>query len=137
VREVLGKRGGERLAEVKATHPRGGWQKWLKKEFGWHQTTAVNFIRVADVFGSKLSPGLSLEIDAKALYLLAGPEVSEEIRDKAIERAATGRVTLADARKMVAGEVAAEIEEARRLGAEKPVIRPDGLLIMHRRGRIA
>lgn len=123
---VLGKRVvtdiieiGERLTAVKAAQPHGEWLKWLKAEFDWGHSTASKFMAVATAFKGKFPSDGNLDFSANALYLLAGPEVSEEIREKAIDLAQKGeRITLAKAREMVANEVAEEIEEARRLVRE-------------------
>jgi hypothetical protein len=117
---VLGKRMitdiieiGQRLTAVKQAQPRGAWLKWLKREFDWTDRTATNYMRIAEVFGSKSENFSDLEISPSALLQLAGPEVGEEIRDKAIGRAQQGeRITLAKAREMVAGEVSEEIASA-------------------------
>jgi hypothetical protein len=54
----------------------------------------------------------ALAIEAKALYLLSHDGISEEARAKAVEKAQKGEViTLKEAERMIAAEVAKRLEE--------------------------
>lgn len=75
---VLGKRVaadiveiGQRLIAVRETCGHGCHSPWLDKEFGWKESTAYNYIAVAERFTGKLPTVGTLLIDASALYLLA------------------------------------------------------------------
>jgi len=73
-------------------------------------------MEIADAFGSLVS-GIKPEttIDIGALRLLSHDAVPEEIRLDAVEKAEAGdRITLAKAKKLIAGEVADKIAELRR-----------------------
>lgn len=120
---VLGKRVtadiveiGQRLIAVRKTCGHGEWQPWLDKEFGWKESTAYNYIAVAERFTGKLPTVGTLSIDAGALYLLSGPTVPDAARHDAIEAAETGeRIT-----KKRAGEL---IEEARHKALEEAAVK--------------
>jgi len=77
---------GNRLIAVREQIP-GRLEVWLHEEFDWSRPTAYRFISVAEAFG-RVSHGETLEIDAGALYLLAGPTVSAEVREAAVDGAA-------------------------------------------------
>lgn len=111
---VLGKRVvgdiieiGQRLITVRDKLPDGHWLSWLKDEFDWSQSTAWRFMQVAKGFGGHLfTVNNDLQIDASALYLLAGPTVSVEVREAAIESAESGEhITKAKAEEMIAAAV--------------------------------
>jgi hypothetical protein len=106
---------GRRLIAVKQRLGHGQWLPWLDKEFGWHQTTAAKFIRVAESV-DKLSPGLDLSdctIDAGALYLLAAPEASDDWRREVVETAHGKRITVEEAETIAARQVAEAVRKAR------------------------
>lgn len=84
---------GKRLIAVRDQLPDQNFSGWLRKEFGWSHSTAYNFITAAEAFGTYPTIG-QIDIDAGALYLLAGPSVPEPARTEAIERAEAGdRIT--------------------------------------------
>ena len=93
---VLGKRMardiieiGRLLTECQDRVGHGGWAEWLKREFGWTDRTALNFMRV-HAMAAKSENFSDLPIDASALYLLARPSTADDIRHEVIERAANG-----------------------------------------------
>jgi hypothetical protein len=50
--------------------PRGNWLAWLDREFGWHENTARNYIRVAEAFKPTMLVDFNgLTIDATARRL--------------------------------------------------------------------
>jgi hypothetical protein len=73
---------GRELIAAKDECPHGGWSAWLEQEFKWTQQTAMNYMNVAEAFGTSESlqianskPVLNLAIGTKALYALASPRV--------------------------------------------------------------
>jgi hypothetical protein len=57
----------------------GAWLPWLKDNFGWSEDTAQKYINVAKAFQNQIPSRavFDINIDAKALYLLASNGVSE------------------------------------------------------------
>lgn len=91
---------GEKLIEVKSRLPHGEFGKWLEGEFGWADRTAQRFMNVASVFKSDTVS--DLDIQTKALYLLAAPSTPEAARSEAIRLAENGqRVTHREAKDLV------------------------------------
>ena len=73
---------------------------WLDQEFGWKQSTAYNYMSVAERMPDFQGLG---NVTREALYLLAGPSVPDEMRQTAIDRAEAGeRITKAEAEAMLA-----------------------------------
>jgi hypothetical protein len=108
---------GQRLIDVRKTlGPRGGFVVWVQKEFGWGEAQAFKFMRIAESWGELISPlSVEMAIDVGALALLSHEHVPDETREKAVERAIEGEhITLAEAKEMIAGEVADKIAEMRR-----------------------
>jgi len=94
---------GQRLIAANERLSHGMWLPWLAKEFGWSQTTASNFMHVADRFADKLVTVTNLPIDAGALFKLASPTTPEIARDEAIKDAEDGtRITKDEADKLIA-----------------------------------
>lgn len=88
---------GRHLIEVR-DRLAGKFLHWLQSEFQWGEQTGLRFIRVAERFPD-LPPNADLE--ARALYLLAGPSTPTAASDEAISRATSGeRVTLDTARQI-------------------------------------
>ena len=86
---------GQRLSECKRLVGHGNWLPFLKREFGWTDDTALNFIRVGELAKSRKFRDLNLPISG--LYLLAAPSTPEEARNEIIERVQTGEtVTVAE-----------------------------------------
>lgn len=80
---------GRRLTAAKKIK-RGGWEAWLKAEFGWTKQTSLNFERVYELSQSKnFLPDVT--IAPSALYLLTRPNTPEEIRDKVLDDAKAGK----------------------------------------------
>jgi hypothetical protein len=104
---------GRELIAAKAQVAHGEWLPWIKEEFGWTVRTADKYMQVAGSF--KLEPGSNftgLTIDATALYALSAPDVPQEARDEAVERAEDGEhVSRADAEDMIAKALAVEREK--------------------------
>lgn len=95
---------GRELTSVKHMLPHGAWQPWLKAEFGWSDRHARRLLNVYWEFGCKKTDTVSVlePIDLKALYLLAAPSTPQEVRDEAVEKAATGeRVTHASVKEQL------------------------------------
>ena len=77
---------GRRLKEAKASLPYGQWSDWLKNEVEFSQSSANNFMRLFEEYGSShlsLSPGEDSQTFAnlpysKALQLLAIPKDERE-----------------------------------------------------------
>src|SRR5271167_3008729 len=65
------------------------WPTWLKREFGWSEDTALNFMHAHEL--SKSRNFRDLNIGVSALYLLARPSTPESARDEAIGRAEAGK----------------------------------------------
>jgi Protein of unknown function (DUF3102) len=92
---------GNDLLAVKEALPHGQFLPWLKAEFGWSEWTAQNFMSVTEQF--KSAKIADLPIQSSAAYLLAGPSVPDEARQKAVEKAEAGEeVTFATAKEIVA-----------------------------------
>jgi hypothetical protein len=80
--ECIGDRNGREAAT-------GGAR--LDREFGWSEITAQRYMRVAEAFKSvTVTDFTGLTIDATALYALSVSDVSQSVRDAAIERAEAG-----------------------------------------------
>lgn len=78
---------GNRLIEAKAMVPHGQWGDWLKAEFDYSQSSAQNFMRIADEYGETQMGLFGPEAKSqtlgnlpytKALKLLAVPEDERE-----------------------------------------------------------
>ena len=72
------------------------WEDWLAAEFGWAERQAYKFIAVATAFSAASLVTTDLTIEAGALYVLSAPEVSQAVRDAAIERAEAAFATKYD-----------------------------------------
>jgi hypothetical protein len=79
---------GVYLLEAKERLGHGKFLAWIKASFGWKRVTAWNFMNVAEQF--KCSTVEHLNIDFRALYLIAAPSTPEPVRKAVIERATTG-----------------------------------------------
>lgn len=92
---------GVRLTQVKARLPHGMFGDWLKHEFDWSERTAQRFMSVASAFKSVTVS--DLDIQPRALYLLAAPSTPDAARLSAIERASDGeRISYGRAKAIVA-----------------------------------
>jgi hypothetical protein len=80
---------GQKLTDVRAQLKHGQFEAWLKAEFDWSRRTAYNFINVYEAFNERANLA-QIDIATSALYLLAAPSTSQEIRDKFLQRAKEG-----------------------------------------------
>jgi hypothetical protein len=80
---------GENLSEVKACLQHGQFESWLTTEFDWSTRTAQRFLQVYERF--KNDNLADLKISASAIYEMASPSTSEEVRIQAIEAAKGGQ----------------------------------------------
>lgn len=80
---------GQKLAEVRSQLKRGQFDAWLKAEFDWSRRTAYNFIKVYEAFNGRANLA-QIDIATSALYLLAAPSTSQEIREEILQRAQEG-----------------------------------------------
>jgi len=82
---------GRELVAVKEGIGHGRFLPWLRAEFGWSVATAQRFMQVAGAFPEMPHRAA---FDSRALYLLAAGDVPDEVRERFVERAASGeRVT--------------------------------------------
>lgn len=92
---------GKILIQIKGDIPHGQFLPWLDAEFGWSERAAQNFMAVADQF--KSAKFADLKIAPSALYLIASNNVSKDIRDEFVAKAAAGqRVTHKDVKTRLA-----------------------------------
>jgi Protein of unknown function (DUF3102) len=84
---------GARLTECKRICGHGNWLPWLKREFGWKEQTARNYMAVHAL--SLKSPTVGdLDIPMRGLYLLAAPSTPETVKTEIIARAEAGEPVL-------------------------------------------
>jgi len=98
---------GEMLIGIKKMIPHGHWGAWLATEFQWSESTALRFMRVAEMFKSVTVTDIYLGYDeegepiksatvadlgfgARVLYMLSAPSTPEPVREAAIEMAKAG-----------------------------------------------
>ncbi|NET37600.1 MAG: DUF3102 domain-containing protein [Cyanothece sp. SIO1E1] len=95
---------GQSLADVRSRLKRGQFLAWLKAEFNWSQRTAYNFINVYEMLPERANLE-QLEIATSALYLLASPSTSEDVREQFLKRAQKGeKITHKDLHKTIKQE---------------------------------
>ena len=100
---------GRRLTDAKARGGHGNWLPWLKREFGWSDSTALRYMQ-AHQFATDKSVTVT-DLSLKSLYLLAAPSTPEAARDEVIERSEAGEhLTPAQIKETIAKAVNAEIE---------------------------
>lgn len=91
---------GNRLIEAKAMLPHGAWGSWLRENLDYSQSSANNFMRVAEAYGAQQlglfgpeanSQTLGSLSYSKALRLLAVPEEEREsfVRENRVEELST------------------------------------------------
>lgn len=91
---------GKRLNECKRIVGHGNFGDFLKREFAWHENTALNYMRVFEL--SKSTTVVDLNLSLKSLYLLSAPSTPKEVRDAIVERAAKGeKVETTDVKRAV------------------------------------
>ena len=96
---------GRDLTEVKAKLKHGQFLEWIDKEFAWKERSARNFMSVYENVTPHLKSATvaDLQVEFRALYLIAAPSTPEPVRAEAIRRAETGeRVTHATVQAVVA-----------------------------------
>jgi hypothetical protein len=83
---------GQDLTEVKARLGHGKFLDWIKKEFGWKERSAENFMSVYRNVTPHLKSATiaDLQIDCRALYLIAAPSTPEPVRQEAVKVALSG-----------------------------------------------
>jgi hypothetical protein len=122
---------GKRYAQNKQ-EAKGYWATWCEEK-GIALSTTDALVKIAERFDGKLLPGRSVNIDFRAMRLLASPKVPEDTVAEAISRAETGEhITKEKAQEMVDAAVRdairRTIEEAARrqdeavFDATKPLI---------------
>ena len=80
---------GEHLTECKRIVGHGNFGDFLKREFEWHENTALNYMRMFEL-SKKSTTVVDLDLPLKSLYLLAAPSTPKIVRDEIIERAEKG-----------------------------------------------
>ena len=80
---------GQQLVNVRSCLQYGQFVAWLKAEFDWTPRTAYNFINVYETFRDFESFS-KIDAAASALYLLAAPSTSQDVRDAFLKRASSG-----------------------------------------------
>lgn len=80
---------GHDLIAVKKALGHGRFGPWLTAEFGWSADSAERFMRVGRAFAQIPQ---AAEFESTALYALSSGDVSDEIRQEFLDRAAAGEV---------------------------------------------
>jgi hypothetical protein len=92
---------GRRLIDAKALcGDHGSWLPWLKREFGWTEQTALNFMRVADPDKSKKF--LDMDVPMSGLYLLAAPSTPPAVVGAIAAKPKGKTIPLAEVKAMIA-----------------------------------
>jgi len=79
---------GKHLTDARDICGHGNWRPWLQREFGWSESTALNFMRVAEL--SKAQRVTDLDLPLRSLYLVAAPSTPEAVRREVIGQAEAG-----------------------------------------------
>lgn len=94
---------GLQLAEVKARIKRYTFRGWLEAETPFSRSQAYRLMGAAKVFAPLVAGNANpLQIDPTAFYLLADLKVPDGARILAVELAGKRRVTIGDARQLIA-----------------------------------
>ena len=80
---------GEHLIKAKALAGYGNWLPWLKREFGWSERTARNYMAVAE--RSRSATIADLNIDATAFLQLTAPSTPAEVVAEIVKDSALGK----------------------------------------------
>ena len=92
---------GKRLIDIREKIPYGYFKIWCKNELGFHYATALNLIRIADVFGNN-DKIIDLNITPSILYYLASPSTPKKAREKVIGLIEDGeKISIVDSKKIV------------------------------------
>jgi hypothetical protein len=107
---------GKKLSEVRTRVGHGKYGGFIKR-LGFSRSTAQNFVQSYDLLikFANFVDLESLQIDATALYLLARPSTSDEVRIVALEKARTEGISHAEVQRFIADARA----EAMNAAAEK------------------
>jgi N6-adenosine-specific RNA methylase IME4 len=96
---------GRRLKICREIVGHGNWLPWLKREFGWTDRTARNFIHLHDMHIAKseiISDLTDLGVPLTSMYALAAPQTPTEAVAEVLERAKTGkRYSTSDVRDVI------------------------------------
>jgi hypothetical protein len=94
---------GKKLSEVRTRVGHGKYGEFIKR-LGFSHSTAQNFVQSYELLTKfvKFANLRCLQIDATALYLLARPSTSDEVRTAALEKAATEGISHAEVQQLVA-----------------------------------
>lgn len=96
---------GRDLIAAKALAGHGGWLPWLKREFGWQERAARNFMAVAEAVG-KSAKFADLNVPVSGLYVLAAPRTPARALVAVVKRSEAGE-------KLSLAEVKAEVAKAK------------------------
>ena len=92
---------GRLLTEAKKIAGHGNWLPWIKREFGWTDKTAQNFMSV-HAMALKNEKFSDLALPVSGLYALAAPSTPEEAREVVVARAESGeRLSNKDVRNQI------------------------------------
>lgn len=107
---------GRRLVEAKQALPYGEWGNWLKNEAGFSQSTATNYMRLFEEYGSSQISIFGASVDSqtfanlpysKALQLLAIPK---EEREEFAEEVCAEDLSVSELKKAIAERDRAKLE---------------------------
>ena len=125
---------GRRLEEAKSALPYGEWGKWLKNEVEFSQSTANNFMRLFEEYGSAQISIFGASVDSqtfanlpysKALQLLAVPK---EEREEFAKSVGAADLSVSELKKAIAERDSARAEaEKERKAAEEALARENEL----------
>jgi hypothetical protein len=107
---------GRELIEQKRALGHGNFLPWIAAEFGMSQSTATNWMQVANQYEGKFVNVANLSISA--LYALAAPSTPPEVRAEVEERAANGEKVTAAEIEELKKQLAAAKDEAKQAEAE-------------------
>jgi Protein of unknown function (DUF3102) len=79
---------GQRLIEAKKFAGHGNWLPWLKREFGWSDRAANNFMLVAE--GAKSANFADFNVPVSSLYRLAAPSTPAGVIEAVADGSARG-----------------------------------------------
>lgn len=91
---------GRHLVAVKDSLSHGQWSDWLATEFSMTDRTAQTLMNIADRFDGKSE--IISDLSSTVLGLLAAPSVPDAAIDAVVEASAHGKVTVADAKQIIA-----------------------------------
>jgi len=113
---------GKHLTDARDICGHGNWRPWLQREFGWSESTALNFMRVAEL--SKAQRVTDLDLPLRSLYLVAAPSTPEAVRREVIGQAEAGEPPSYDEIKDVVEEQKPEKQTKRALPTPAPAPEP-------------